>query len=189
MKHNFEKLCKDYKNIENYQKAKADNFKGWHCHHRLETHNSDGERRPVDISMDELKALGMYYNRPASELIFLTESEHHSLHNNGKPKTEVHKKKLSEANIGKHFFTEETKQKMREARKGKYTGENNPMYGKKHSEESKKKMREAKKGKKFSEEYKNKLSLQRIGRHWYNNGKANKFCYECPDGFTPGRLH
>ena len=70
MKHHFEKLCKDYKNIENYQKAKADNFKGWHCHHRLQTWTSDGERRPVDISMDELKALGMYYNRPASELIF-----------------------------------------------------------------------------------------------------------------------
>ena len=24
--------------------------------------------------------------------------------------------------------------------------------------------------------------------HWYNNGKMNKLCYECPDGFTSGRL-
>lgn len=79
MKHNFEKFCKDYENIENYKKAKADNFKGWHCHHRLETHNSDDERRPIDITVAELKALGMYYNRPASELIFLTSREHKSI--------------------------------------------------------------------------------------------------------------
>ena len=32
------RYCKDYENIENYDKALADNFKGWHCHHRLETH-------------------------------------------------------------------------------------------------------------------------------------------------------
>ena len=38
MKHNFKLYCKDYENIENYEKAKADNFIGWHCHHRLETH-------------------------------------------------------------------------------------------------------------------------------------------------------
>lgn len=70
MGHYFERYCKDYKNIENYQKAKADNFVGWDCHHRLETHNSDGERRLVDITTVELQALDMYYNRPASELIF-----------------------------------------------------------------------------------------------------------------------
>lgn len=63
---NFERYCKDYENIENYQKAKADNFKGWCCHHNLETHNSDGKRRDVDITASELKALDMYYNRPAS---------------------------------------------------------------------------------------------------------------------------
>ena len=28
--------CKDYENIENYEKALADNFKGWDCHHRKE---------------------------------------------------------------------------------------------------------------------------------------------------------
>lgn len=34
-------LCKDYENIENYEKAKADNFKNWECHHRLETHKGN----------------------------------------------------------------------------------------------------------------------------------------------------
>ena len=149
MKNHFKRYCKDYENIENYQKAKTDNFKGWSCHHRLETHNSDGERRLVDITAAELQALGMYYHRPASELIFLTESEHSSLH---KP-------------------SEESKKKMSEAKKGKHLGKDNSFYGKRHSEESKKKMSEANKGK-----------------HWYNNGKENRFCFECPDGFVTGRL-
>lgn len=182
------RFCKEPEKIENYEKAAADNFKGWHCHHR----------KGVDIPIEELIALGMYYNIQPEELIFLTESEHHSLHMKGKPKTEESKKKLSatmkikyagENNpmYGKHF-SEETKKKLSEAKKGKYTGENNPMYGKRHSLLSIQKMSEAKKGKHASEETKNKMSLQRTGRHWYNDGKVNKFCYECPDGFVPGRL-
>ena len=66
--------------IENYEFAKKDNFDGWNIHHRLETHNSDGEKRLVNISKTELIALDMYYNRPANELIFLTKSEHIKLH-------------------------------------------------------------------------------------------------------------
>lgn len=66
--------------IENYQFAKKDNFDGWCIHHRLETHNSDGEKRLVNLSRTELIALDMYYNRPANELVFLTKSEHAKLH-------------------------------------------------------------------------------------------------------------
>ena len=173
MGHKFELYCKNYENIENYEKAKADDFKNWEVHHRLETHNSDGERRLVDITADELQVLGMYYNRPSSELIFLTKSEHSSLH---KP-------------------SEETKKKMSKAKKGKYLGENNSFYGKHHSEESKKKMSEAKKGKHHSIESRRKISEAQKGkniwirgRHWYNNGKISKRAYECPDGFVPGKL-
>ena len=104
----YKHYCKDYENIENYQKAKADDFKNWEVHHRLETHNSDGERRLVDISKKELKALGMYYNRPAEELIFLTAKEHKSLHNKGE----------SNPNFGKHH-SEESRKKMSESHKGK----------------------------------------------------------------------
>ena len=158
MKHTFERYCKDYKNIENYEKALDDNFVGWDCHHRLETHTSDGKRRLVDISQKELMALNMYYNRPAEELIFLTTREHNAF------------------------------------KKGKQAGENHPMYGKHHSEETKNKMRESHKGKKFTEEHKKKIGAANKGntnvrgRHWYNNGKENKYCYECPEGFVPGRL-
>ena len=132
MKHKFEKYCKGYENIENYQKAKADDFKNWECHHRLETHNSDGERRLVDITKKELIALNMYYNRPADELIFMTIYEHSRLHRKGK------------------HLSEETKKKMREAHKGK--------------------------------------NIWTKGTRWYNNGKENRLCFECPDGFVPGML-
>ena len=150
----YKLYCKKYQDIENYEKALKDNFKGWHCHHRLETHNSDGERRLVNISAAELLALGMYYNRPAEELIFLTASEHHSLHNKG---------------------------------------EKHPLYGKHHSEQSRKKMSEAKKNmseatrKKMREAKKGNTNVR--GMRWFNNGKINKVCYECPEGFTLGRLN
>lgn len=73
-------FCKDFTKIENYDKAIADTTQTWHCHHRLETHNSDGEKRLVNLSIKELKALDMYYNRPPEEFTFLTQEEHKSLH-------------------------------------------------------------------------------------------------------------
>ena len=176
MKHKFEAYCKNYENIENYQKAKAGNFKGWDCHHRLETHNSDGERRLVDITKKELKALRMYYNRPANELIFLPSSEHMSLHKIGKKLSEEVRNKISEAIKGKKL-SEETKKKLSEAHKGK-----------KRSEETKKKISETMKGKRLSEETKKKLSEAHKGTRWYNNGIINIRAKECPGGFVPGRL-
>ena len=162
MEYNLRRYCKDYEKIENYQEAKKDNFKGWHCHHRLETHNSDGERRLVDITADELKALGMYYNRPAEELIFLTVKEHNAF-NKGKPSP----------NKGKQLSAE-TRRKMSEAHKDQIPWNK----GKKFSEEARRKMREANKGK----------NIWTKGTYWYNNGKISKRAYECPEGFVPGRL-
>ena len=190
----YKQFCKEPEKIENYQKAKKDNFKGWHCHHRLETHTSDGIRRDVDIPKKELIALGMYYNRPAEELIFLTRSEHDA-YRKGKPKSEETKKKLREAAKGKHC-SEETRNKMREAKKG----ENNPIYGKHHSDETKKKTADAMKGNKNalgckrSEETRNKMreaakgNKNVRGTRWFNNGKINIRAKECPPGFTPGRI-
>lgn len=73
-------IPEEWEQIENYELAKKDNFDGWDIHHRLETHNSDGQRRLVNLSKDELIALDMYYNRPANELVFLTRPEHTKLH-------------------------------------------------------------------------------------------------------------
>jgi len=75
-------IPEEIEQIENYEIAKKDNFNGWHIHHRLETHNSDGEKRLVNLSRNELIALEVYYNRPANELIFLTASEHQKIHHN-----------------------------------------------------------------------------------------------------------
>ena len=147
--------CRQPELIENYSKAIADNSEIWACHHRLETHNSDGERRLVDILGPELIALGLYYDRPPEELIFLTQTEHMRLHRIGKPG----------AMKDKHH-SEETKRKMSEAHKGKPGA----MKDKHHSEETKRKMSEAHKGKPKSEEHKRKLSEahkgQRKGMHW-----------------------
>lgn len=166
MRHNFDRYCKNIENVENYEKALADNFKGWNCHHR----------REANFSRKELIALGMYYNVSSEELIFLTIAEHNKLH-----------KKGNTYFLGKHH-SEESKNKLSEAHKGKQAGENNPMYGKHHTLLSIRKISEANKGKKLSEEHKKKLSKMVKGKHWYNNGKISIRRYECPDGFTPGRL-
>jgi hypothetical protein len=75
--HNF---CINNTKIENYEKACADNFVNWERHHRLETHTSEGDKRLVQITPEELKALDVYYNRPPEELIYLTVQEHRKLH-------------------------------------------------------------------------------------------------------------
>lgn len=111
---------------------------------------------------------------------------------------------MSKAMKGKHHSAE-TRKKISEGNKGKQAGEKHPFYGRHHSEdakrrqgaawkgrrhteESKKKMSEAQKGKRFSEEHKKNIGEARKGMHWYNNGKINKLCYECPPGFIPGRI-
>lgn len=73
------KYCRsgEFERIANYELAKADNFKGWCIHHRLEL-TLNGE---YAHSKEELKRMNMYYNRPYFELIFLRLGEHMNLHN------------------------------------------------------------------------------------------------------------
>lgn len=66
--------------VLHYAEAKADNFKNWVRHHRLETHTSEGFLRSVQLSKAELIALDMYYDRPAEELIWLKAGEHRIVH-------------------------------------------------------------------------------------------------------------
>ena len=59
--------------IENYDKAINDTTQIWDCHHRLEI--------DLNLSREQMKERGLYYDRPAAELIFLTHEDHTSLHN------------------------------------------------------------------------------------------------------------
>lgn len=97
----IKRFCKDFSKIENYEKA-INSEELWECHHRLETHFSDGTSRGTPnnfLSVKELKALDMYYNRPPEEFIFLTKSEHISIHfkglNRGE-RTKEHIEKIEE---------------------------------------------------------------------------------------------
>lgn len=152
------KFCEgDFTKIENYNKAIVDSTT-WDCHHRLETHNSDGERRLVDLTSKELIALGMYYDRPPEELIFMTSLDHHRLHRTGKHLSEETRRKLSEVNKGKKR-SEEARKKASEALKGRKLSEEDKrkksktLKGHPVSEETRKRMSEAQKG-------------QRKGMHW-----------------------
>lgn len=131
----IQRLCsEDISLIENYDKAISDETQIWDCHHRLEI--------DMNLSFKQLKEKNLYWERPASELIFLTPKEHRSLHHKDKNLTEETKHKISEAKKGKKF-SEEHKKKISE----KTRGINHYLYSKHPSEETKKKMSVAHKGK------------------------------------------
>lgn len=80
--------------IENYELAKADKFKGWVLHHRLEF-DLEGNEIHTPKSLKKLK---MYYKRPYFELIYMTRHDHQILHNKAKKGkyTEERRKHISE---------------------------------------------------------------------------------------------
>ena len=100
--------------IENYEYAVSDKTQIWYCHHRLEENG---------FTRNELIDKGLYYNRPASELKFVTKSEHNSIHFKGKPNN---KKPM----LGKHH-TKESCSKISKTRKEnnyKFSGKNNYQW-------------------------------------------------------------
>ena len=86
--------------IENYNEAVNDKTQSWELHHRLESE--------LNKSVQELKDLNLYFNRPADELIFLTKSEHSSLHQKLNNNFRCKKKN---GMLGRHH-TEESRRKM-----------------------------------------------------------------------------
>ena len=71
--------------IENYDKAVADKTQTWQCHHRAEI-------LPCGrFSRSDLVQHGLLFNRPANELVFLTQFEHKSIHKNHLGKTQDRK--------------------------------------------------------------------------------------------------
>ena len=107
----------------------------------------------------QLKEMGLYYNLKPGELMFIKQSNH-----NGNPKLHIGCKIQYQSYIGKgHKQTDETKTKISNSLKG------------------------IKRGKPTSE-HKRKLAEAHKGRHWYNNGIISVMVYDCPEGFTKGRL-
>ena len=62
--------------IENYHEAISDQTKMWDTHHRREC---DENGRTL-FTKKQLIDMNLYFNRPASELIFVTRSMHWKLH-------------------------------------------------------------------------------------------------------------
>ena len=193
--------------IEHYEEALADNFAGWCMHHRREI-RLDGTR----VSAKELIDQGLYFGRPASELIFMRFGEHSALHMTGKHHSDETRQKLSEAKRGKNhpFFgkhrSEETRQKMSVNNgrfwKGKHLSEyhrqklSEAHKGKHRSAETRQKLSEAFSGennplfgKHHSAETRLKMSEAHKGKLWWNNGISSIRSRECPgEGWTRGRL-
>ena len=107
------KYCReDLSLIENYDLAINDTTQTWDCHHR-------GEILPCGrFSPNDLNKFGLYFNRPAAELIFLTHSEHSRLHAKGVPMSEANKKAISDTLKG-HSVSEATKKAIGEAKSKK----------------------------------------------------------------------
>ena len=97
--------CKSYEQIENYDKAVADTTQVWDCHHRNEEY----------YSQNELKALGLYYDCPPCELIFMTSAEHRKMDSFCKRLSESHKGKTHSEETRKRI-SKTQKQNMRECR-------------------------------------------------------------------------
>lgn len=127
--------CEPIENIEGYQQM-IESDDEWCTHHRREISE--------EKSYKQLIKEGLYWHRPASELVFMTEFDHKSIHGkNRRPET---RKKRSDSLKGRKH-KEESKKRMSEAQKGKVI-----------SDETRRKMSEAQKGKHPSKETLKKLS-------------------------------
>lgn len=213
-RHGYKIYCSEpIDKIEHYEEALAEDFAGWCIHHRLEI-QPDG----TSMSRQELKDKDLYFNRPASELVFMRCEEHTSLHHKGKHKPEEHRKKIAEACKGR-TLSEETRRKLSESLKGRTLSEEHrkklseSQIGKHRPDETRKKISESLKGRTFSEETckkmseslsgeknpmygkhrsaetRHKLSQSLKGKTWWNNGVSNKKARECPgEGWQKGIL-
>lgn len=160
----IERICKDYTKIENYDKAIADDSQIWDCHHRNECFYTE----------DELKSLGLYYNCPPCELIFLSRKEHSNWPHKGK--NEYYKKLIGRTPWNKDGrLSEETKRKISQTLEGTHH-ESRPC-----KDETKNKISKTLKSKGIT-------PPSQKGKHWYTNGIINKLCITCPDGFRPGQV-
>ena len=182
---NAKRFCsEDISNIENFEQAATDTSEVWDIHHRLE------ETTPKN----KLIEAGLYFKRPAKELVFLTHQDHLQLHttfnyyHNGM--------------LGRHH-SEETKAKLSKTRKERiasgdivvdvsacHTEEANAKISTKAKERYKDKEKHPMYGKRQSEESRRKSSLTHLAKrlHWWTDGKTSVQSKDCPGkGWSRGR--
>lgn len=158
--------CEDISLIENYDAAMNDPHNTWEIHHR-------GEILPCGkFSHNDLKKFGLYYNRPAKELIFLTCSDHTTLHkrgqspwNKGVPRTKAERDRISASRKGIPAWNK----------------------GKHHSEKTREKISERAKARDNTRQLEAMRNAVK-GSHWWNDGTKNVLAKECPVGFRKGRI-
>lgn len=144
---------------------------GYHIHHKNLNKLDDRLDNLVRLTINEHGQIHSFKeNNPMYHKEFTNEHKQHlSQAAKGNHKSKEHKEKIRISNIGKNkgkHPTEYARLKMSLSRRG-----NKNALGYKHTKESKL-----------------KISEGQIGKHWYNNGTVNKFAYECPEGFVPGKL-
>ena len=159
--------CEEISLIENYCEAVSDS-QTWQCHHR-------GEILPCgNFSKKSLVEFGLYYGRPAQELVFLKTTAHRRLHTTGR---------------NNPFYGRRHSVSSRMANSAKHLG-NRYCVGRVLSDDSKDRIRMSHLGTKASEKTRMKLSEMRKGMNegtrWWTDGFRNVRSNQCPSGFVPG---
>lgn len=98
--------CDPIESIQGFKEALESSEK-YHIHHRFEE---------MGLSQADLKELGMYYKRPACELIFMNGREHNTMHATLIPTDNLIKGQFKDGHIPE--FTEEHRRHISEAKKG-----------------------------------------------------------------------
>ena len=156
--------------IENYDKAIADKTQIWDIHHRLEIQGKFRNSRKLLIKC------GLYYKVPASQLIFLTRSNHIAMHNFGQHR-EYRECLALRGRIPWMKGKKHNSESLLKMHKAK-VGDKNPFFGKHHSEETRIKISNSKRG-----------NTNVRGYYWWNNGISCKRAKECPgNGWVKGRI-
>lgn len=191
--------CENISSIENYEIA-VQSEEQYDCHHRLEI-KEDGSV----VSMKELIAQGLYYNRPASELIFLLRIDHKHLHAKHPVKiSDDCRRKMSESQkrrfasmseeerkaVYGHSNTEESIQKNRESQLKRFASmspeERKATFGRPWTEERRKQVSEKLKGKKFSKERNEQIRQKLLGKH-HSEETKKKISDIAKEGYASGK--
>lgn len=160
----WKKVCPNFAEVENHDKAAADNYEGWVLHHKL----------GVGVPREELMELNLYYDRPPQELIFVTEKEHRGIHNKGMKHKESWRRKISKVWKGKKH-SKQHNERIRQAALRRW----------KNKEE---RARQSERIKAVCTPERNeKIRLGKLGKKWFTDGKVCVLREECPEGFTAGR--